>query len=246
MIAGMSVLPSPSVLITGASSGIGAAAALVFAKAGWSLLLLGRDCDRLQAVANQAQAAGSPAVQTLSLDFANLASIGPAITAIVGQYGVPDVLINNAGMGHTGPLATLPLAELEQVFALNVHSPLLVAQALLPGMRSRQKGLILNIASIAAQQAFPNWGAYCASKSALAAWSRVLAAEERSHGIRVSLFCPGSVNTSLWDQPSVDADFDRQAMLRPDLVAQVLFQIATLPETAVVEELTLMPNAGTF
>ncbi|WP_338430774.1 SDR family oxidoreductase [Synechococcus elongatus] len=245
-MAGMSFLPSPFVLITGASSGIGAAAAQAFAQAGWSLLLLGRDRDRLQSVAETARANGAPVVETYSLDLTDLPAIAPAIAQLVEQFGVPDVLINNAGIAQTGPLATLPLAELERIFALNTYSPLLVAQALLPGMRQRQRGLILNLASIAAQQAFPDWGAYCASKSAFAAWSRVLAAEERSHGIRVSLVCPGSVDTALWDQPSVGANFDRQAMLRPETVAQVLVQVATLPETAVVDELTLMPNAGTF
>lgn len=245
-MAGMSFLPSPFVLITGASSGIGAAAAQAFAQAGWSLLLLGRDRDRLQSVAETARANGAPAVETYSLDLTDLPAITPAIKQLVEQFGIPDVLINNAGIAQTGPLATLPLAELERIFALNTYSPLLVAQALLPGMRQRQRGLILNLASIAAQQAFPDWGAYCASKSAFAAWSRVLAAEERSHGIRVSLVCPGSVDTALWDQPSVGANFDRQAMLRPETVAQVLLQVATLPETAVVDELTLMPNAGTF
>lgn len=245
-MAGMSFLPSPFVLITGASSGIGAAAAQAFAQAGWSLLLLGRDRDRLQSVAETARANGAPAVETYSLDLTDLPAITPAIEQLVEQFGIPDVLINNAGIAQTGPLATLPLAELERIFALNTYSPLLIAQALLPGMRQRQRGLILNLASIAAQQAFPDWGAYCASKSAFAAWSRVLAAEERSHGIRVSLICPGSVDTALWDQPSVGANFDRQAMLRPETVAQVLLQVATLPETAVVDELTLMPNAGTF
>ncbi|ABB57626.1 SDR family oxidoreductase [Synechococcus elongatus] len=245
-MAGMSFLPSPFVLITGASSGIGAATAHAFAQAGWSLLLLGRDRGRLQSVAESARSQGAAAVATYSLDLTNLTAIGPAIAQLVEQFGVPDVLINNAGTAQTGPLATLSLSDLECIFALNVHSPLLVVQALLPGMRQRQRGLILNVASIAAQQAFPDWGAYCASKSALAAWSRVLAAEERSHGIRVSLICPGSVDTALWDQPSVGANFDRQAMLRPETVAQVLLQVATLPETAVVDELTLMPNAGTF
>lgn len=183
-MAGMSFLPSPFVLITGASSGIGAATAHAFAQAGWSLLLLGRDRGRLQSVAESARSQGAAAVATYSLDLTNLTAIGPAIAQLVEQFGVPDVLINNAGTAQTGPLATLSLSDLECIFALNVHSPLLVVQALLPGMRQRQRGLILNVASIAAQQAFPDWGAYCASKSALAAWSRVLAAEERSHGIR--------------------------------------------------------------
>ena len=113
-------------------------------------------------------------------------------------------------------------------------------------MRQRRQGTIINVASIAGHQVFPNWGAYCVSKFGLVALSKTLAAEERAHGIRVVLISPGSVNTPLWDMETVQADFDRSAMLSPDLVAESILYAALLPEQAVVEELILMPNAGTF
>jgi short-subunit dehydrogenase len=113
-------------------------------------------------------------------------------------------------------------------------------------MRDRRQGTIVNVVSIAGQQVFPGWGVYCASKFGLMALSKALAAEERANGIRVSAICPGSVNTPLWDTETVQADFDRSAMLTPEIVAETILHTVLLPQQAVIEELILMPNAGTF
>ena len=115
-----------------------------------------------------------------------------------------------------------------------------------PTMRDRGSGTILNIISIGGKQTFPNWGAYCVSKFGLMALTKTLASEERANGIRVTAICPGSVNTSIWDTKTVRADFDRNAMLTPEIVAESILNAATVPNIGVVEELTIMPNIGTF
>ena len=168
------------------------------------------------------------------------------ISQLLDQVGPIDILINNAGMGYTGELIDMPLADWQRVLGLNVTSVFECVQAVLPGMRSQQQGTIINIVSIAGQQAFPQWGAYCASKFALMGFTKSLAQEERPHGIRVTAVCPGAVNTPLWDTDTVDADFDRSAMLKPENVAQSILHIVQMPQNAVIEELVLMPNAGTF
>ncbi|NEQ32551.1 MAG: SDR family NAD(P)-dependent oxidoreductase, partial [Leptolyngbya sp. SIO4C5] len=117
-------------------------------------------------------------------------------------------------------------------------------QAVLPGMRDRQRGLIINVASVAADQAFPDWGAYSVSKAGIVALSKVLAVEERAHGIRVATISPGAVNTEIWDTETVNADFNRDAMLSPETVADAILQTALLPESAVIDKLTLMPSGG--
>jgi short-subunit dehydrogenase len=241
----MTSSPRPVALVTGASSGIGRATALAFAQAGYSLQLISRSAERLAVVAESARTQGVD-VQTLVLDLSNLPQIRPHLNTFLAEYGSPDVLINNAGMGYTGALAEMPLADWQQLFDLNLSSVLQCTQAVLPGMRLKGAGLIVNVASIAAQQAFAEWGAYCASKSALVALSKVLALEERSHGIRVSVISPGSVRTGIWDTPTVNVNFDRSFMLDPDVVAQAILQLAMLPPEAVVEDLTLMPSAGAF
>jgi NADP-dependent 3-hydroxy acid dehydrogenase YdfG len=168
------------------------------------------------------------------------------IAAIATSLSPIDILVNNAGMGYTGALADMPLADWQRVLTLNLTSVFQCIQGILPTMRARQQGTIINVSSIAGQQVFPEWGAYCVSKFGLVALSKTLAAEERQHGIRVVTISPGSVNTPIWDTDTVHADFDRASMLTPETVAQSILYTALLPQEAVVEELTLMPNAGTF
>jgi short-subunit dehydrogenase len=231
-------------LITGASSGIGKATALAFAKAGIHLALVSRSQARLEAVAEQAKEFGVK-VQVYPMDLAQVEQVRSQIEAIASDAPI-DLLINNAGMGYTGMLIDMPLADWQRVLDLNVTSVLQCIQGVLPGMRSRGRGTIINVASIAAHQTFPQWGAYCVSKFGLLALSRTLAAEERTHGIRVVTVSPGSVNTSIWDTDTVQADFDRTLMLTPEVVAQSILHAATVPLEAVIEELILMPNTGTF
>lgn len=231
-------------LITGASSGIGKATALAFAEAGIHLSLVSRSQSRLAAVADAARQFGVK-VQVYSVDLAAVEQVRSCIDEIVANDPI-DILVNNAGMGYTGSLIDMPLADWQQVLNLNLTSVLQCIQSVLPGMRAQKRGTIINVASIAAHQTFPNWGAYCVSKFGLLALSKTLAAEERSHGIRVVTVSPGSVNTPIWDTETVQADFDRAAMLTPEMVAQSILHTALVPQQAVIEELILMPNAGTF
>jgi short-subunit dehydrogenase len=232
-------------LITGASSGIGRATALAFAKSGINLVLVSRTQSKLDAVAQEARSLGVDA-QTYAMDLADVQTVRSQLETLLSKTGAIDILVNNAGMGYTGTLGEMPLADWQRVMDLNVTSVFQCVQAVLPGMRSQKRGTIINVASIAAHQTFPNWGAYCVSKFGVLALSKTLAAEERAHGIRVVTISPGSVNTPIWDTETVQADFDRAAMLTPDIVADAILQAATLNDRAVVEEMILMPNAGTF
>lgn len=232
-------------LITGAGSGIGKATALAFAQAGMPLVLVGRTQSKLESVAQAAIDYGVE-VKTAAIDLAYPEQVRERMSAISDDCGPIDVLINNAGMGYTGTLADTPLTDWQRVIDLNLTSVFQCVQGILPGMRQRQRGTIINMASIAAHQTFPNWGAYCVSKFGLLAFSKTLAAEERAHGIRVMTLSPGSVNTGIWDTDTVQADFDRSQMLTPEIVAQTLLYAVQMPQNAVIDDLILMPNAGTF
>lgn len=231
------------VLITGASSGIGKASAIAFAKAGFDVALVSRSAAKLEAVAVELADLGAQA-KVYAIDLADLDHVGTRLKQAIADFGPVDVLVNSAGMGYTGALFDLPLADWQQVLNLNLTSVFQCIQAILPGMRQNQRGTIVNIASIAATAAFPDWGAYSVSKAGLMALSRVLAVEERSHGIRVITLSPGATNTPIWDSSSVQADFDRAGMLTPEVVAQTILNTVLLPDGAVVETLTLMPSAG--
>jgi len=238
----MSPLTRKRCLITGASSGIGKATALAFAQQdSFDLVLLGRSRSKLDRVA---EAVNRVDTAIYTLDFAEVDQVLPRMKRIEQETGSWDILVNCAGMGYTGTIAETPLQDWQAILNLNVTSVFQCIQAALPGMRQRGSGHIINVASVAAQQVFPEWGAYCVSKAALLTLSKAIAVEERSRGIRVTTICPGAVNTPLWDTEVVQADFDRSQMLTPEVVAQTILQVALLPPEAVVEELTLMPSAG--
>ncbi len=230
-------------LITGASRGIGKAVALALARQGVAVALVARSQADLLGVQAEIQAKGGKA-EVFPIDLADLRALPQRLQALLDQFGVCDVLVNNAGIAHVGPLATLSLSDWQRVIDLNLTAAFLCAQAVLPGMRQQRCGTIVNIISIAGKRAFPNWGAYCASKFGLLGFSQALAAEERQHGIRVTSLCPGAVDTPLWD--TVQVDFDRSKMLSPEWVADLIADIVRLPKGAVVEDLTLMPAAGAF
>ncbi|MFQ6539056.1 MULTISPECIES: SDR family oxidoreductase [Aphanothece] len=233
----------PAVLITGASRGIGAAAARRFAQAGFDLLLVARASTALEELASDL-GTGERRVETAGLDLTAPAGIGPALEDLLSRGLEPQVVINNAGMAYTGALAEMPLERWQQLMQLNLTAVFQICQAVLPLLRRRGGGHIINVSSHAAHQAFPDWGAYCVSKAALVSLSRCLAAEERSHGIRVSTLTLGAVNTPLWDSETVHSSFDRRAMLDPERASEALLYLAQQPATQVVEDLTLMPAAG--
>ena len=237
--------PTPVALISGASRGIGAAAARCFAAAGYDLLLLARSQADLSALAAELAPLGRR-VETLALDLADAAAIAPGLDQLCGLGLTPSVVINNAGMAYTGSLAEMPLEQWQRLMQLNLTAVFQVCQALLPRLRAAGGGHIINVSSHAAHHAFPDWGAYCVSKAALGSLGRCLAAEERSHGIRVSTLTLGAVNTPLWDSETVHSSFDRRAMLEAERAAEALLYLAQQPATLVVEDLTLMPAAGAF
>lgn len=230
-------------LITGASSGIGKATVLAFAKAGVDVALISRSLDKLEPVADAARHVGVEA-KSYTLDLSEVTQIPAKISEVLADFGEIDILVNNAGIGYTGMLRDTPLKDWQRVIDLNLTSVFQTTLAILPGMRDRGRGTIINVSSIAGKQAFANWGAYCVSKAGLMAFSQTLAQEERPHGIRVTAICPGAVNTEIWDTDTVEANFDRTRMLTPEVVAESILYAALLPPLAVIDELTIMPSAG--
>lgn len=238
-----SVLSQQRAMITGASSGIGKETALVFAEAGCDLALIGRNRENLETTAQAARKFGVTA-KVYCLDLAAIDRVEEEIARIVDEFGPIDILVNNAGMGYTNLIADTPLDDWQRVIDLNLTSVYLCTRAVLPSLRQRGRGTIVNISSLAADTPFPTWGAYSVSKAGLVAFSRTLAVEERANGIRVTIISPGSVNTPIWDTDSVRADLDRSAMLTPDVVARSILHAVSLPSGAVVDTMAILPGAG--
>ena len=234
----------PTALITGASRGIGRRTAELLAQQGWDLLLTARSADQLDQLAAQIGAQGV-SVASAAIDLTQPDAIALAMADLLQRGATPSVLINNAGAAYTGELLSMPLDRWQWLLQLNVTSVMQVCSAVVPSMRENG-GLVINISSHAARNAFPQWGAYCVTKAALASFTRCLAEEERGHGIRACTLTLGAVNTPLWDAETVQSDFDRRAMLSVDQAAETLANLAMQPSNQLIEDLTLMPAAGAF
>ena len=178
-----------TVLITGCSSGIGAAAVRAFADRGWNVAATLRN----PAGAQFEQGAGC--VEAFALDVTDAPCVEQAVAQAQARFGRIDVLINNAGYGLFGPFETATPEAIRRQFATNVEGVFAVTRAVLPGMRAQGSGVIINIASLTGLVAMPLYSIYAASKYAVVGFSESLSHELAPLGIRVKVFAPGSVHT---------------------------------------------------
>jgi len=175
------------VLITGASSGIGQAAARLLAQKGYTVYGTSRN----------PKIGHSEPFEFLEMDVKNAQSVQMAVSELLQKEGRIDILINNAGVGITGPVEETPLDAMRAAFETNFYGPLAVIQAVLPAMRQQQKGLIINVTSIAGVMGLPFRAAYSATKSALDMISEGLRMEIAQQGIQLCTLAPGDVATNI-------------------------------------------------
>ncbi len=194
-------------LITGSSTGIGFATTIHLARAGYRVyagLRTMKNAGQLET----AIASGLP-IEIVPLDVDNDASVTKAVNELIRRAGVIDVLVNNAGIGGGGPIELVPIEVAKQVFETNYFGPIRMIRAVLPQMRERQSGAIVNVTSLAGRLASGGSGHYAASKFALEAASEILAVETRPFGIRVVIIEPGVVATPIFSKgqpPALDGN----------------------------------------
>lgn len=191
---------SQTILITGATSGIGRAAALALAKRGHRVIATGRRAGALEELAAEAERAGL-SLDTLLLDVTDAATVEAAVAAVDGLTAGAglDVLVNNAGFGALGPVTEMPDAVVRAQFETNVFGLLAVTRAFVPAMRARGRGRVLNVTSGAGRVAFPFFGAYGASKFAVEALSDSMRQELQPFGVHVVVIEPGVTRTGFAD-----------------------------------------------
>jgi len=229
------------VLITGASQGIGAAIARVFAQEirGVRLALVARNETNLRSVARGCAKFGAVA-EIFPCDLSDEASVATLATAVTKRFGVLDVLINNAGKFTGAPLVSMSVAEFDDLIATNLRSAFLVTRAFVPAMIKRRRGDVFFMSSIAGRQAYPNGTGYSAAKFGVAGLAKVLRAETIETGVRVCCVYPGATWSPSWAKSGVSAE---RIMPAAD-VARAFLDVYRLSRDTVVEEIVLRPQLG--
>jgi len=196
----------PSALITGTSTGIGYETSLAFARAGYRTLATMRNLAKAEPLRAAAEREGLP-VELLALDVTETDSVA----RLMAGLETPDVLVNNAGIGGAAPLERVPEADHRAIFETNYFGAVRMMQAVLPGMRERESGHIVNVSSGAGRYATPNQVPYAASKHALEAASEALAHEMAPFGVHVTIIEPGVIQTAVFENSAAMTYFDKKS-----------------------------------
>lgn len=229
-------------LITGATRGIGLAIARALAAEGCHLVITGRDTAALKKVSRELKSRGNR-VLTCVCDVRDIVSVQELSIAVEGRFHRVDILINNAGIGHENKnVDQLSLDGWREVIDTNLNGMYLVTHCLLPLMT--RGGTIVNNLSIAAKRVFPGSSAYNASKHGALGFTNTLREELRPKGIRVIALLPGATKTEIWKTLWPEAP--RKRMLSPETVAEAMVNAIATPADSTVEELVIMPAAGTL
>jgi NAD(P)-dependent dehydrogenase (short-subunit alcohol dehydrogenase family) len=166
-------------------------------------------------------------VRFVQTDVARPASVARVVRLTLARFGRLDCLVNNAGVLRHGPLARLPVADLDRMLAVNLRGPLLTARAVVPVMRRAGRGTIVNVASQLGKTGAADYVVYCATKFGVVGLTEALAEETAGIGVRVWAVCPGLVDTAMADHVVGRGQRGRAGLLRPETVARVVVDLAT-------------------
>ncbi len=232
--------PTRTALVTGATEGIGRATAFALGRAGWQVGVCARTASRVDALLGELAVAGIRTAGRAG-DVGDERDAPAIVRHVTDALGAVDALVNNAGVLIAKPFEELTPADWDRTMATNLRSLFLMTREVLPEMRRRRRGTVVNVASLAGRNGFVGGTAYAASKHAVLGFSKSLMLEVRRDGIRVVAVCPGSVRTAmLRDQPLLKADPDK--ILKPEDVASTILHVLELPERALVSELDIRPT----
>lgn len=222
------MLKDKTALVTGSGGGIGRAIALLFAREGAKVVLVGRTQSKIDETKDMVLSEGGEAC-SFPCSLENQSQVEAVSAEIMKLVGQVDILVNNAGVSREIPFQEMPFSVWQEMIDCNLYSAVLMTRAVLPGMLKRNSGCIINIASAAGMRGLPGSTAYSAAKAALIAFSQALGDELRLKGIRVNAICPGPVDTEMMKKSSV-RDFllkSGAALFEPEEVASSALFLAS-------------------
>jgi NADP-dependent 3-hydroxy acid dehydrogenase YdfG len=237
-----------TVLITGATSGIGEATARLLSKNNFRLILCGRRLDRLGALRQELSM--NTEVTTLSFDVRDQLAVKESLASLPAQWKVIDVLINNAGNAHGfDPIQNGNIEDWDAMMDINVKGLLYISREILPGMTARCSGHVINLGSIAGKEVYPNGSVYCASKFAVDAVTRGMRMDLNSYGIKVTSINPGLVETEFalvrfkGDEQKASAVYKGMEPLKGEDIADVILYTLACPPHVVLADITVFSTA---
>lgn len=239
---------SKTVLVTGATSGIGRATARILAKNGYKVIICGRREDRL--IALEKELSEFTEVQTLLFDVRDKKAVFESINSLPETFSEIDILINNAGNAHgLDPIQNGDLDDWDAMIDINVKGLLYVSKAIIPQMIERKSGHIINIGSIAGKEVYPNGNVYCASKHAVDALNKAMRMDLNPFGIRVGAIHPGLVETE-FSEVRFKGDTDRASNVYKNLnplqsedIADIIHFVVSRPYHVNIADLLVFPTA---
>lgn len=241
-------LAGRTVLVTGASAGIGEACARAFAAQGARVILAARRAERLEALSQDLRSGGTD-VLALELDVSDAAAVAGVIGGLAAEWREIDVLVNNAGLGRgLDKLWEGDPADWDEMVDTNVKGLLYVSRAVLPGMVERGRGHVINLGSVAGHEVYPGGAVYCATKHAVGAITRGLRMDVLGTGVRVSTVDPGMVETEFsvvrfhGDRERADRVYRGMDPLTADDIAETVVWVASRPPHVCIDEIIIKPT----
>jgi NAD(P)-dependent dehydrogenase (short-subunit alcohol dehydrogenase family) len=226
-------------LITGASSGLGRGFALALARAGASVFLVARREEKLREAVAEIAAAGGEAAYHVA-DVRSVPVLYDLVDVLLARYKKLHILINNAGLGWRAPLQELTRSQIAETIETDLAAPIYLTQAALGALKRNAPADVINIASIAGVQGFPEGTAYCAAKHGVVGFSRALAEELKPDNVRVTAICAGSIDTEFFDR--FRPTLERARMLQVEDAVRALMYVLTSPPHVMHGEIVLRPR----
>ncbi len=228
-------------IVTGATKGIGKAIALKLVEIHYNLVIVGRSVQLLDKLKTEIEETGGRCL-SIKTDLYNEDAPDEIIKKAVSHYGQIDVLVNNAGMSHSGAITETDMETWNRVHAVNTRAPFFLSKAAIPFLKESSNPVIINIGSVVGFKGYTHQAAYASSKHALTGFTKVLAKEVQQYGIKVHLISPGGVNTEMVRE--MRPDINTEQLIQPEEIAEIVEFVVTRKGKGTIDHFYIRRQSG--